>query len=176
MSNPCINRWGLNTFWHHYWYSDSHYALNLQQDKLILELLQTYLSYGSDFSTNIFRNNYWYKTGVASAATDLRTYYRWITISNETLQSVNTYRLRKEGDEIFQTRINVLKFNSWLVVNLYWFQPDKNKKKRAARTKSKAYTNTATNFTRSYSSITKLRATVAHTKLTLLKPVNAYTF
>jgi len=176
MSNPCINRWGLNTFWHHYWYSDSRYALNLQQDKLILELLQTYLSYGSDFSTNIFRNSYWYRTGVASAATNLWTYYRWITISNETLQSINTYRLRKESDEIFQTRVSVLKFSSWLVVNFYWFQPDKKKKKRAARTKHKVYTNTASNFRQSYSSVIKLRAAIAHTKLTLSKPLHTYTF
>jgi hypothetical protein len=158
MSNPCINRWGLNSFWHHYWYSDSRYAMNLQHDKIFLELIRTYLVYGSRAPSNIFWNNYWYKTGTAPSVVDLRKFYRWVTINNTTLKMVNTYRLRIVSEELFQTRVSVLKFSSWIVLNFYWFQPDKYKNKRAAKVYPRDYTHAAYDLKTSTSSLQKLRS------------------
>ena len=155
MSNPCINRWGLNSFWHHYWYSDSRYYLNAQHDNLVLELLTTYLNYGTDVSSPMFLNSFWYKTAVKPQPQDLSRYYRWATVYNDTLRTTNTYRLREESEETFRTRINILKFSSWFVVNVYWFQPDKDKLKRSRRAKLRRKTNVTSGFYTSKSHVTK---------------------
>ena len=144
---------------------------------LQLKLLQTYISYGSDFSPNTFRNSYWYKTiKIVPFVFTVRDYYRWITVYNEGLQSTNIYRLRSEGDELFQTRISVMRFSSWLVVNMYWFQPDKKKKKREARIRPYNYTNAASNPGRSYSSIVKFRTFVSYARSQTGKSAPTYLF
>jgi len=158
MSNPCINRWGLNSFWHHYWYSDSRYALNVHQDKIFITLLQTFLLYGLRAPTNWFWNKHWYKTSVSSATElPLKDYYRWITIYHENIKSIETYRLRLKSDEHFQTRINVLKFDSTVVVNVYWFQPDKKLKKRLKRMPPTSRTQSVLARNASASGLKKLR-------------------
>lgn len=168
MSNPCINRWGLNSFWHHYWYSDSRYYLNLQQDNIILDLLNTYLKYGINMQNNHFVNPFWYKTSPSTYhIPSTLTYYRWLTVYNETLRMTSTYRLRLESEETFQTRINVLKFNSWYVLNLYWFQPDKDKKKLSKTARKKITTTNIKLETTSFSSITKLTSTFKRLPSTL---------
>lgn len=165
MSNPCINRWGLNSFWQHYWYSDSKYALNLRQDKIFIELVQVYLTYGSNVPSTLFWNSYWYKTNPAPRSSVLRNYYRWSTVYNETLDSLNTYRLRLDGDEFFQTRVSILRFDSWILLNLYWFQPDKRRKKRLSRTRPEVHTEAVNSLRTSPSSFRKIRSTIAITAL-----------
>ena len=130
MSNPCINRWGLNVFWHHHWYSDSRYALNLRQDKLATTLVQSYLSFGLDVPSNFFWNPYWFNTQAAEQSPDINRYYRWILAKSTALRSVTEYRLRIESEEVYQTFVTVLRFNSYFIINMYWFQPDKGRKRR----------------------------------------------
>jgi len=161
MSNPCINRWGLNTFWYHNWYSDSRYSLNLRQDKLVLELIQTYLTYGSKPSINLFWNRFWYKTEPKPLKTPLTSYYRWVTIRSKRVNTVSTYRMRIAREEIFQTKISVMRFNNWFIVNFYWFQPDKDKNKRARRAKLTSYT-ISTNSKIKSNSATKKITTLLH--------------
>ena len=177
MSNPCINRWGLNSFWHHYWYSDSKYALNVHQDKIFITLLQTFLLYGLKTSNNVFWNKHWYKTNTDHNTSNppLKDYYRWLTIYNETLQTINTYRLRLKSDEHFQTRINILKFNSTVIVNVYWFQPDKKRKKRLKKINPISYTQSVLTRNSSNSNIKKLR-TITHNLITSRTPINNYQF
>jgi len=160
MSNPCINRWGLNSFWHHYWYSDSRYYLNVQHDNLVLELLTTYLNYGTDVSSPMFLNSFWYKTSTKSKPQSLDQYYRWATVYNDTLRTTSTYRLRKESEETFRTRINILKFSSWFIVNVYWFQPDKDKLKRSRRAKMRRKTSVIARLSTSKSYVTKFNTAV----------------
>lgn len=133
MSNPCINRWGLNSFWHHFWYSDTHYSLYVQQDKIIADLIQLYLKYGTVHSSVFYRSFFWYKTSNKSRPNVLNYYYRWVTTEETEHAEAHTSRLRLESAEAFYTRVSVLRFDSWLIVNLYWFQPDKLKNKRAKR-------------------------------------------
>ena len=71
---------------------------------------------------------------------------------------VNTYRLRIVSEELFQTRVSVLKFSSWIVLNFYWFQPDKHKNKRAAKVYPRDYTHASYNLKSSTSSLQKLRS------------------
>lgn len=158
MSNPCINRWGLNSVWHHYWYSDSRYYLNLQHDSIVLDLLNVYLNYGADFHTKMLWNPFWYKTSVQPSKLSLSKYYRWLSVYNDVSMSTQNYPFRLSSEERFMTRISVLKFNSWYVVNLYWFQPDKKKNKRLQQAKLKTFTALQTSYPRSLSALTKTRA------------------
>lgn len=136
MSNPCINRWGLNAFWHHYWYSDSNYASFLQQDKIFIELVQLYLKYGTVYSSTFSYSLFWHKTAPKPKLVDLQLYYRWVTTRGREPHEVATSRLRLETAETFQTRASVLRFDSWFILNIYWFQPDKFKNKRDRRSKT----------------------------------------
>jgi len=176
MSNPCINRWGLNSFWHHYWYSDSTYASNLKQDKIFIDLIQTYLVYGSSTPTSFFWNSYWYKTSAAPSQSILKDYYRWITVSNTVFQMTNTYRLRIVSEEIFQTRISILRFGAWIVVNFYWFQPDKNKKKRSLRVVSHKYTHAEHSMKLSTAPLLKFRSLTNALVPSYLQNKNQYNF
>ena len=136
MSNPCINRWGLNTFWHNYWYSDSRYALFLGQDKIFTDLVQLYLIYGTAYSSTFFRHTFWYKSSTTPPSLQLETYYRWVTTRGREAHEVATARLRLTTAEMFQTRVSILRLNSWFIINIYWFQPDKLKNKRAKRSRT----------------------------------------
>lgn len=144
MSNPCVNRWGLNTFWHHFWYSDNRYALYLRQDDAILRAIQLYILFGWDEPGKLFWNNYWFKASAAPQPRDIGKYHRWITVVGNEEGDISTYQFRLTGPEIFQTQIHVLRFNNWFLINFYWFQPDKRKKKRKKRFKAEAYIDTPT--------------------------------
>ena len=136
MSNPCVSRWGLNTFWYNYWYSDLFYADNVQQDKMFIVLVQIYLKYGTAYTSTFTYNLFWYKTAAQPKNTNLHHYYRWVLTKGREPDEVFTSRLRLETAETFQTRVSVLRLNSWFILNIYWFQPDKFLTKRERRSKA----------------------------------------
>ncbi len=127
MSNPCINRWGMNTFWYSFWYSDNNYASNLKQDAAFNRLLHTFLFYGLNLPHNIFANLYWYAKNFKR--NDFPIYFRWIEKFDKTLRIRTKYIIRNESDCIFPMRLWVLRYGSWLIINLYWFHPFKRKRK-----------------------------------------------
>lgn len=177
MSNPCINRWGLNSLWRHYWYSDSRYAVNLQHDKLVTELVSTYLNYGSDFSTQHQWNSFWYKTNPRPSKENINNHYRWVSIYSHAAQETSTYRLRKDREnETFETRISILKFQSWIVFNLYWFQPDKKRAKRLKMTRLRHRLILHTQNSRSTSPIVKFQAAIKNFQSLNLNNVLTYEF
>ena len=133
MSNPIVNRLGLNLFWHHFWYSDTRYALYVYQDKLIKLLIETYITYGSNFQTNIFWNSYWFKTTLYSQTNHHRKYYRWASIVNKVFHTSTDYRFRLTGEQLIRARFTLLRFNTWLVINFFWFQPNKAHKRNLGR-------------------------------------------
>ena len=167
MSNPCINRWGLNTFWHHYWYSDTRYSDNLQQDKVFVELVQIYLKYGTVYNSTFSYNLFWYKTAPKPQLPKLHHYYRWVTTRGREAHEVVTSRLRLETAEIFQTRVSILRFNSWFIVNIYWFQPDKFKNKRDRRSKVLQSAITLATTKTTFSSLSKLNSLARRASLDL---------
>jgi hypothetical protein len=125
MSNPVVNRLGLNLFWHQFWYSDIRYSSYVQQDMLILLLIEIYLSYGSNFCTNVFYHPYWYKTTAFCPPPLVHKHYRWASILNKVFKTLTTYRFRIRRDNVIFTRLSLLRFNSWLLVNIFWFKPNK---------------------------------------------------
>ena len=172
MSNPCVNRWGLNTFWHHFWYSDNRYALYLRQDDAILRAIQLYILHGWDQPKGLFWNNYWFKTSPAPVKRDVNKYYRWITVVGNREGDINTYQFRLGGEEIFQTQIHVLRFNGWFLINFYWFQPDKRRKKRISRVRANTYIDTATNRRRSLVPAMRFGATLSLYRKNITKPTS----
>lgn len=178
MSNPCTNRWGLNSYWYHYWYSDSFYAENSLQDSLFLHLLQVYLKYGLNTPSTVFWSWYWYKDESSSTLQrpSVSQYYRWITLNNHTLRSVNTYRLRRENSEVFQSKVTVLKFNAWVVINCYWFQPDKKRRQSLLRVKPVNYINHNYLSSKSNLNLKKLRTVISRSSILPAKQLAVYNF
>lgn len=178
MSNPCINRWGLNSYWHHYWYSDSRYAINAHQDALYLRLLQLYMGYGLNTPLNTSSNWFWYKKSGALVSNEsyLKRHYRWVTLYNPTLQSVKTYRLRRENEEAFQAKATVLKFNSWIVLNFYWFQPNKAGSRGSLRRASRTHVHVPTPSSPSQLPLQKLRTLTAAIYPSTLSTTLSYDF
>jgi len=125
MSNPSINRWGVNTFWYSFWYSDTRYAENIKQDSLFIKLLNIYLYFGVNVTNNLFANIYWYSKQYALLKFPL--YTRQLVVKNPLLHTQSTYLLRQKTESIYPMKLWLLKYNNWLVINLYWFQPLKRK-------------------------------------------------
>lgn len=176
MSNPCVNRWGLNTFWQHYWYSDSRYALLANQDRIFIQLVQTYLRYGSGLPVSLFWNKYWFKTSVEPKQLPLTKRYRIASFYDESTFSWQKYQARLEGNEFFQTRISILRLDSWLLLNLYWFQPDKRRRSRLPRIKPITYTEPVGTRSTSLSMFKKTRALVLESSLQGPQSANFYNF
>lgn len=126
VSNPCINRWGMNTFWYRFWYSDTNYSSNLNQDRNFTKLLNIYIYYGLSVPHNMFYSSYWYKSTLKTLNTP--QYYRHISIKNKTLGFTSTYRLRNRTLDLYPMKLWVLKYDHWIIINFYWFQPNKKKK------------------------------------------------
>lgn len=128
VSNPSINRWGVNTLWYHFWYSDNSYSQNLKQDRIIKQLLHDYLHHGLSLPSLIFFSPYWYHTQLRPQ--NQPGYFRWLTTKNKTLGFKTTYRLRIETIDLFPMKLWILKYNNWVIINFYWFQPNKFKRKQ----------------------------------------------
>lgn len=126
MSSPLINRWGLNSFWHNYWYDDFRQSLQYKQDELFTKLIHIFLFHGINFTYNLFANKYWYNTQFKHLVT--KSYFRWITRRPNQFGEVLTYSLRQEQDCLFPMKIWIIKYSKWVVINQYWFQPLKFKR------------------------------------------------
>jgi len=131
MSNPCISRWGLNTFWHNFWFNDYNYSYNYNQDKLISQIINIFLFYGVNLTYNIFANRYWYSKNFNQLR--IKTYQRWVIRKPNQFGEVMKYSLRQEADSIFLMKLWILKYGNWFVINQYWFQPLKKKKTYSKR-------------------------------------------
>jgi len=123
MSSPTVNRWGLNTFWYHFWYSDRYYAKHVQQDNCFIKLVQLYIYFGLYTMKNFFVNNYWYHK--ALKPTNYRQYFRYLIVRNKVLHTETPYRFRREPKDVFPMKVWLMRYRGWLVLNVYWFQPFK---------------------------------------------------
>lgn len=176
MSNPCVNRWGLTTFWHNYWHSDLRYSLYLQQDKLFTTLVQLYLAYGTVYGSIFFQNLFWYKSTNKESKHSLQTYYRWVTTRGREDHEIATSRLRLTSPETFHTRISLLRLNSWFLINIYWFQPDKQKNKRAKRSSTLSIVSPTKDVQATWAPFTKLNTTFLNSNVTCRIRSTHYSF
>lgn len=174
MSNPCINRYGINTFWHHFWYSDTFYSKNLQQDTLFLKLINTYIFFGLYLPKNIFWNKFWYLNNYKNS--NYMQYFRWFSVKNETLGSLTSYRLRKTVNDVYPMKIWILKFNNWIIINFYWFQPWKKKVNLTQKLINNSYDNFIIESRKSYTNIKKLKLITSNYFLTKFTFKKQYRF
>lgn len=127
MSSPCLNRWGMNTFWHNFWFNDFEYAINLRQDKAFETLVNTFIFYGVTLSKNIFANLYWYAHFFKNL--NFKNYHRWQSFTASYKNAVTEYyTVRREADCLFPMKIWIFKYAHWVIINQYWFNPFKGRR------------------------------------------------
>ena len=61
LSNPLVNRWGLNLFWYQFWFNDKNYNLSSHTKYILEEIILIFVNFEFFFSKNIFISKYWYK-------------------------------------------------------------------------------------------------------------------
>jgi len=127
MSNPLVNRWGANIYWSKLWYSDQNYTTNLKQDSVFIQLLKMYFMYGLQTPVNLFLLKYWYfnkKTDTKkNHLTFTNKYYRRYSKNLTLDEKDNSYTLRLATKDIFPMKVWIFKFQNWILLNFYWFQP-----------------------------------------------------
>lgn len=176
MSNPIPNRLGLNLFWHNFWYSDTRYSMYAQQDELIQLLSETYLTYGSNVKTTLFWHPYWFKTTIYKTTTYSLKYYRWASIVNKVFHTSTNYRFRLLGEQLIKARFSLLRFNSWVVINLFWFQPNKSHKRRLLMPNIHDSLQTTSQRTLIDNKLRRLRSIIYYTQLTVTPRRLSYDF
>lgn len=127
MSNPSINRWGLNLFWYRFWYNDKINSLIIHQDDLINKLVLIYLHYGLLTPKNIYISKYWYlnfKINYSDFYDNFNLkYFRLIEYKNRVLNEYKTYKIRTKLKNLYFSKLWILRYQSWIVINFYCFQP-----------------------------------------------------
>jgi hypothetical protein len=131
MSSPSINRWGLNLFWYRFWYNDKINAFFNHQDDLINKFVLIYLHYGIVHSQHLFLSKYWF----LNIKQDIRNYYdemftqcfRVAEYKNRVTGERKSYKLRLKIKNLYFSKIWILRYQSWIIVNFYCFQPPKKK-------------------------------------------------
>jgi len=129
LNNPSINRWGLNLFWYKLWYSDKNYPLTLQLIKLIENFIYIYLMYGVLFRTSPHSSNRWVADNLQKFELQKHNekYYRKIrNIINEYGVSDGFAVLRARVKNLYLTRMWIMRYQNWIIVNFYYFIPIKN--------------------------------------------------
>lgn len=144
MSSPSINRWGLNLFWYRFWYTDKNNSSLISQDDLINKLILTYVQHGLMFNQNIYLNKYWWpflNNSIQVFNKDLNLkYFRTIEYKNRVINETRFYKLRTKVKNLYFSKIWIFRYQSWLLINFYAYQPLKKKNK------SQAVINKTSNF------------------------------
>jgi hypothetical protein len=127
MSNPSINRWGLNLFWYRFWYNDKINALTVNQDNLINRLILIYTHYGLLHFKNIFFNKFWFSNLTNLSFNSQNNYnlkyFRLVEYKNKVLNEYRSYKIRNKLKNLYYSKIWILRYQKWLIVNFYCFQP-----------------------------------------------------
>lgn len=131
MSNPTINRLGVNQFWYKHWYSDTFYQAQLQQDNIGEKLIRYTINAGSTFNSNPFVHEYWYKKSLKNKRklkeSNTSKFFRRYYYSHSMLGIEHSYLIRNKNIEVFPMRIWVFRFSNWLIFSFQMFKPLKGK-------------------------------------------------
>jgi len=147
MSNPSINRWGLNLFWYNFWFNDKTVPLITQQNIFINKFIYIYVKFGLLHNKNIFINKYWYKNNKfnyneISDNFSLK-YFRLIEYKSKIFNQNKKYKIRNQLKNIYFSKLWILRYQNWLILNLYSYKPINKKKKQLINYKKEfnAYSN-----------------------------------
>lgn len=133
MSHPSINRWGTNLFWYNFWYTDKKQSFSIHQDLIITELIYTYTNFGLFQKKHVFVNNYWFKKNTLdfnkiNEENNLK-YFQMMEHKNKITDEITKFKLRKKLKHMYNSKLWILRYQNWIVFNLYSFQPVTKKKK-----------------------------------------------
>jgi hypothetical protein len=148
MSNPNINRWGLNLFWYRYWYTDNKFSKYLNHDWILNKIVYSYLNFGITHPTNIFTNKYWWldNLNLNHTLNHSSKYFRVMSFKNFISNEIDFYNDRLKIENVYQSKIWILKFQHWILINFYCFNPLKKKQiersTRLLRKEANAFTKT----------------------------------
>lgn len=147
MSNPSINRWGLNLFWYRFWYNDKINSLIINQDNLINKLILIYTHFGLLHPKNLFFNKYWFlPSDILSVSLQNEynlKYFRLVEYKNKVLNEYKSYKIRNKIKNLYYSKIWILRYQKWVIINFYCFQPltSKNLKKKLRKKSLDFYLN-----------------------------------
>jgi hypothetical protein len=178
MSNPSINRWGLNLFWYRFWFNDKTNALTINQDNLINKLILIYTHFGLLHFKNVFFNKYWFSTlsnfNFTSQNQYNLKYFRLIEYKNKVLNEYKLYKIRNKIKNLYYSKIWILRYQKWLIVNFYCFQPFTNK--NLSKISRKRSLNFYLNKTKNYYIINRYKFFLFYFLNLFLKNKNYYKF
>lgn len=146
LSHPSINRWGLNLFWYSFWFSDKNKSSNVHQDFFFNRLLIIFINYGLTHEKDIFYSDYWYNS--KSKFLKLRSFlfsknlplcFRHIEYKNKVNNELALVKLRIKKKNAHLTKIWILRFQNWIILNIYFIQPLKKKTYTIEITDKKKY-------------------------------------
>lgn len=124
--NTAASKWGLNLFWYNFWIIDKNYINILQQDNIIKKLMFIFLNYGILFPKNIFLNKFWYfyKFNLENYQNIHNIkYYRVVNFKSLTMGIDSHYAVRNSLKNTYFTKIWIMRYQNWLVINYYCFFP-----------------------------------------------------
>lgn len=132
MSNPGINRWGINLFWYNFWFKDKTRQINIHLDDLINELIYVYIKYGLYSDKSIFLSNYRFldQKEVMDSYKEEHTlnYFRFGEFKDRVLEETILLKIRIGAKNIYHSKLWIMRYQKWLIINFYCFQPLKKKK------------------------------------------------
>lgn len=121
----------MNLFWYNFWYTDKNKALSFHQDHLTTQLIYLYINYGVLQKKNIFYNRYWYGKSLKNFfvlqeefSDHIRPYFRRVEYKSKLEGEESQFAtLRNKKNNLHFSKIWILRYQNWLVINLYMLQP-----------------------------------------------------
>lgn len=137
ISSPIVTRFGSKQLWHKHWYTDlnSHYSTILNSIKVIENLLEVYLNYGLDFTSNPLIRDYWVNSKFKGFS-PLNNRWRWFRkmfYRNARVKFEYSYVIRRHSGEYFPFKLWVLRFSGWFIFLKSSFKPMKFKVRKLRR-------------------------------------------
>lgn len=130
LSHPSINRWGLNLFWYSFWFADKNKSHGMHIDFFLNRLVTNYINYGLIVERELFYSKYWYnkklifwKKRTEFFEKNLPIYYRHIEYKNKVNDELALVKLRIKKKNAHLTKLWILKFQNWIIINMYFIQP-----------------------------------------------------
>jgi hypothetical protein len=112
--------------WQRLWYNNNNFSTILKKTQTFESLIKVFFTYGLFINSNIFLQNFWYKTITAkkfSLSLNSPLYFRKYFYSHKTLAIDHSYYIRQKTPEFFPMRLYILRYNNWLVTSIQWFKP-----------------------------------------------------
>lgn len=134
LSHPSINRWGLNLFWYNFWYSDKTKSYDTHLDFHLNKLVINFINYGLIVEKDLFFSPYWhnkkskfYKEHENSFEKNVPFCYRYAQYKNKINNELTLVKFRIKKKNLHFTKVWILRFQNWLIINVYLIQPLKKK-------------------------------------------------